>query len=329
MSKLKLNFACSEYDHIRDVGTEYAPIEGIDLNLMTYEVEEIFYRMALHRDFDLSEMSFAKFVAQVSGDRPDIIGLPVFPSRVFRLSNIYVNKNAGIKTAKDLKGKRVGTPEWAQTASVYTRGWLTDHVGIKLSEIDWRQAGVDQPGRIEKVKLKLPKGVKVTPMPDKSLSEMLASGELDAAFSAHAPRSFLDGHPDVRRLFPDYREVEADYYKKTKVFPIMHVIAIKKSILEGNSWVAANLMTAFEKARQRSIERLLEITASRMPLPWLTYEAEQRMKLLGDDYFPYGIEDNRTTLEAFLKWTHEQGIAQKRLKPEDLFPPVVHGKFRI
>ncbi len=329
MSKLKLNFATSEYDHIRDLAIGRVQPKGIDLNVMEYEVEEIFYRMALHRDFDMSEMSFAKFIAQVSGDRPDIIGLPVFPSRVFRLSNIYVHKKAGIKTAKDLKGKRIGTPEWAQTASVYTRGWLTDHVGIKLSEIDWRQAGVDQPGRIEKVKLKLPKGVKVTAMPNNSLSEMLVSGELDAAFSAHAPQSFLDGNPNVQRLFPDYRKVETEYYQKTKVFPIMHVIAIKKAILEKNPWVAANLMNAFEEARQLSIGRVLEITASRMPLPWLTFEAEEKIKLLGNDYFPYGIEDNRTTLEAFLKWTYEQGIAKKRLKPEDLFPAVVHGKFRI
>lgn len=329
MSKLKLNFATSEYDHIRDLAIGRVQPKGIDLNVMEYEVEEIFYRMALHRDFDLSEMSFAKFVAQVSGDKPDIIGLPVFPSRVFRLSNIYVSKKSGIKKPEDLKGKKVGTPEWAQTASVYTRGWLTDHVGIKLSEIDWRQAGVDQPGRIEKVKLKLPDGVKVTAMPNNSLSEMLASGELDAAFSAHAPTSFLEGHPNVLRLFPDYRKVETEYYQKTKVFPIMHVIAIKRKILDENPWVAANLMNAFEEARAMSIARVLEITASRTPIPWLTFEGEEKMKLLGDDYFPYGIEDNRTTLEAFLKWTYEQGIAARHLKPEDLFPPVVHGKFRI
>lgn len=329
MSKLKLNFATSEYDHFNDLANGIVNPQGIDLNVMFYEVEEIFYRMALHRDFDMSEMSFAKFVAQVSGDRPDIIGLPIFPSRVFRLSNIYVHKKSGIKKPSDLKGKKVGTPEWAQTASVYTRGWLTDHVGIKLNQIDWRQAGVDQPGRIEKVKLKLPKGVSVTPMPDKSLSEMLVTGELDAAFSAHAPTSFLEGNPNVQRLFPNYRDVEAEYYQKTKVFPIMHVIAIKKSILEENPWVAANLMTAFEKARTNSIARVLEITASRMPVPWLTYEGEEKMKLLGKDYFPYGIEDNRTTLEAFLKWTFEQGIAKRHLKPEDLFPAVVHGKFRI
>lgn len=329
MSKLNLTFATSEYDHFNDLTNGRVTAQGIDLNVNLYEVEEIFFRMALHRDFDMSEMSFAKFVGQVSGDRPDIIGLPVFPSRVFRLSNIYVSKKSGIKKPGDLKGKKVGTPEWAQTASVYTRGWLTDHVGIKLSEIDWRQAGVDQPGRVEKVKLKLPKGVKLTPMPDKSLSEMLASGELDAAFSAHAPHSFLQGHPNVKRMFPNYRDVEAEYYQMTKVFPIMHVIAIKKEILERNPWVAANLMTAFEQARANSIARVLEITASRMPIPWLTYEGEEKMKLLGRDYFPYGIEDNRVTLEAFLKWTFEQGIAQRHLKPEDLFPKVVHGKFRI
>ena len=263
MSRLKLTFACSDYDHIRDMATGRVPVEGIDLNVLDFEVEEIFYRFTLHREWEISEMSFAKFVAQVAGDRPDILGLPVFPSRVFRLSNIYINTDSGIEKPEDLKGKRIGTPEWAQTASVYTRGWLTDHVGIALKEVDWHQAGVDQPGRIEKVSLRLPDGVKLTPEPEKSLSEMLGTGELDAAFSAHAPQAFLDGHPKIRRLFPDYQKAEAAYYAETKVFPIMHIIAVRKDVLDANPWVAGNMMKAFIEARERSIARAREITASR------------------------------------------------------------------
>lgn len=326
---LKLTVAVTLYDRTRPFLDGRVRIEGCDSTVLEVEPEEMFHRALHYEEFDVTELSFSNYLTMTADGNCPYIAIPAFPARKFRHSGVFINKRSGIKKPKDLKGKRVGTPEWAQTASVYTRGWLTDHVGIKLSQIDWRQAGVDQPGRIEKVKLKLPKGVKVTPMPDKSLSEMLATGELDAAFSAHAPHSFLEGNPNVQRLFPNYREVEAEYYKKTKVFPIMHVIAMKKKVLEENPWVAANLMTAFEKARANSIARVLEITASRMPIPWLTYEGEEKMKLLGDDYFPYGIEDNRTTLEAFLKWTYEQGIAQRHLKPEDLFPKVVHGKFRI
>ncbi len=329
MSKLKLTLACSDYDHVRDLATGRVPVEGIDLNVLDFEVEEIFYRFTLHREWDVSEMSMAKFVAQVAGDRPDILGIPVFPSRVFRLSNIYINTDSGIETPEDLRGKRIGTPEWAQTASVYTRGWLTDHVGIGLDEIDWRQAGVDQPGRIEKVSLNLPEGVSLKPEPEHSLSGMLANGMLDACFSAHAPRCFLDGHPKIRRLFPDYVDAEAAYYAKTGVFPIMHIVAIRRDVLDANPWVAGNLLKGFEAAKARSIERAMEITASRFPVPWITATTEARMKELGDDYFPYGIEPNRRTLEAFLKWTYEQGVSQRHLQVEELFPPSLRGSYKI
>lgn len=329
MSKLKLNLAISDYDHTREVGTPRVPVEGIDVNMLEYEVEEIFYRFTLHREFDVSEMSFAKFAAQMAEDDPDILGLPVFPSRVFRLSNIYVNTDSGIEKPEDLRGKRIGTPEWAQTASVYTRGWLTDHAGIALSEVDWRQAGVNQPGRIEKVALNLPKGVKVTPEPERALGEMLASGDLDAAFSAHAPDLYNEKHPKIRRLYEDYQSAEEAYYKDTKVFPIMHIIAVRREILDANPWVAGNLLTAFQKALERSKARVLEITASRMPVPWLTFTAERRMELLGEDYFPYGIEPNRHTLEAFLKWCFEQGVTRRQLEVDELFPESLKGEFRI
>ncbi|MCZ6848373.1 MAG: hypothetical protein O7F75_05945 [Alphaproteobacteria bacterium] len=329
MSKLELSLAISDYDHTREVGTDRVPVEGIEVNMLDYQIEEIFYRFTLHRDFDVSEMSMAKFVAQVAGDRPDIEGLPIFPSRVFRLSNIYINTDSGIEKPEDLRGKRIGTPEWAQTASVYTRGWLTDHVGIPLQEIDWRQAGVNQPGRVEKVTLNLPDGVSLTPEPTRALGEMLSSGDLDAAFSAHAPDVYLENNPKVRRLFEDYQSAEQAYYRETKVFPIMHIIAVRKEILDKNPWVAANLFTAFMTARDRSVERLLEITASRVPLAWSTHLAQAQQELLGADYFPYGIEPNRVTLEAFLRWSFEQGITQRHLAPEDLFPESLQGAFKI
>jgi 4,5-dihydroxyphthalate decarboxylase len=329
MSKLPITIATSEYDHITDLMTGRVPVEGIDINYLNFEIEEIFYRFVLNREWEVSEMSLAKFVAQVSGDRPDILGLPVFPSRVFRLSNIYIRKDSGIKELKDLRGKKMGTPEWAQTASVYTRGVLVDDVGIKLNEIDWYQAGVNQPGRIEKVKLNLPAGVKVTPRPDKSLGQLLIDGDVDAIMSAHPPKEYEAGHPDLTRLFVDYENAEAAYYKRTKIFPIMHVIAIRKDVLDKNPWVAVNLFNAFEKAKDRSVARALEMTASRFPIPWGADYAEKRKEMFGKDFFPYGIEDNRTTLEAFLKWTFEQGIAQRHMKVEELFPATIRGKFKI
>ena len=329
MSKLKLTIATSEYDHVTDIITGRVPVEGIDVNYLNFEVEEIFYRFVLNREWEVSEMSLAKFVAQVAGDRPDIMGLPIFPSRVFRLSNIYVRKDGGITKPEQLKGKKVGTPEWAQTASVYTRGYLVDDVGLKLSDIDWYQAGVNQPGRVEKVKINLPAGVKVTPVPDKSLGQMLINGDVDAIMSAHPPQEYEKGHPNLTRLFPDYQKAEEEYYLRTKVFPIMHIIAIRKDVIEKNPWVSQNLFTAFEKAKNRAVYRAMEMTASRYPIPWGADIAEKRHKIFGNDFFPYGIENNRHTLEAFLKWTYEQGVAQKHLKVEDLFPKNLQGSYKI
>ncbi len=286
MSKLQLTIATSEYDHVTDIMTGKVPVEGIDINYLNFEIEEIFYRFTLNREWEVSEMSMAKFVAQVAGDRPDILGLPIFPSRVFRLSNIYTRKDSGITKPEQLKGKKVGTPEWAQTASVYTRGYLVDDVGLKLRDIDWYQAGVNQPGRVEKVKLNLPEGVKVTPVPEKSLGEMLVNGDVDAIMSAHPPEVFEKGHPNLVRLFPDYQKAEDEYYQRTKIFPIMHIIAIRKDVVEKNPWVAVNLFTAFEKAKDRSIYRAMEMTASRFPIPWAADYAEKRAKVFGTRLFP-------------------------------------------
>lgn len=329
MAKLRINMATSDYDHTRDIAMGRVAVEGIDLNYLDFSVEEIFYRFTLNREWEVSEMSMAKFVAQVAGDRPDILGIPVFPSRVFRLSNIYLRRDSDIKSPEQLAGKKMGTPEWAQTASVYTRGWLVDDVGIALKDIDWYQAGVNQPGRVEKVKINLPKGVKVTPMPETCLEELLLNGGVDAILSAHAPDGFVAGNPDIVRMFPNYQKAEEEYYKRTKIFPIMHIIAIQTHVLDENPWVAQNLLTAFEQARQRSIDRVFEITASRFPVPWLASTAAELSEMMGDDYFPYGIEPNRTTLEAFLRWTYEQGVTMKHLKVEELFPKSIQGSFKV
>lgn len=329
MSKLPITIATADYDHITDLMTGRVHAQGLDINYLNFDVEEIFYRFALNREWEVSEMSLAKFVAQVAGERPDIIGLPIFPSRVFRLSNLYTHRDSGITRLEQLRGKRVGTPEWAQTASVYTRGVLVDDVGIGLDEIDWYQAGVNEPGRTEKVKLTLPDGVKLTPVPTKSLNEMLLDCELDAIMSAHPPHGLDASDPKIVRIFPDYRAAEEDYYRRTKIFPIMHIIAIRKDVLDRNPWVAVNLFDAFEKAKDNSVARAMKINASRFPIPWYYDTAQKMANLFGDDYFPYGIEKNRHTLEAFLKWAYEQGIASRRLDVEALFPESVQGRFKI
>ncbi len=329
MAKLALTLAISDYDHTRDLASGRVTVEGCELTVLEFPVEEIFYRFTLHREWQVSEMSFAKFAAQVAGERPDIVGLPVFPSRVFRLSNIYVNAGAGIEQAADLRGKRIGTPEWAQTASVYTRGWLVEEAGVALDEVDWRQAGVNQPGRLEKVALHLPDGVRLTPEPERALGEMLAAGDLDAVFSAHPPEVFLQGDPRVRRLFADYQGVEQAYYERRGIFPIMHVIALRRDVFDANPWVAGNLLSAFGEARDRSVARCTDLTASRIPVPWLCDTVERRQRQFGADYFPYGIEPTRRTLETFLRWCFEQGVTRRLLDVAELFPASVAGAFKV
>jgi len=320
VNKLKLSIATTDYDHFRDFRFGLVQAEGIEHTWLNLGHHEVFARFTFNREWDVTELSCAKFTAQVTRDNPDIVGLPVICSRLFRFSSFYVNKNSGIKTVQDLKGKRVGSPEWAHSAAVYMRGWMHNECGVKLQDVHWYQAGANAPGRIEKVELSLPEGVQLTRVSDKSLSEMLASGEIDCAIIARPPTCFLEDHPDVVRLFPDYLEMEEDYYDRTKVWPIMHIIAIQKHVLDATPWVARNLLNAFNESKRRSLERLFDPAVSRYPLPWLpTYARRMRDRMHGDT-FPFGVEANRATWEQLLLYTYQQGIAHRHAKVEEVFP---------
>ena len=262
-------------------------------------------------------------------ENADIIGLPVVCSRLFRFSSFYVNRKSGIRKVEDLKGRKVGSPEWAHSAAVYMRGWMHNEQGVKLEDVHWVQAGANAPGREEKVELDLPKGVKLTRIADKSLSQLLASGEIDCAIIARPPTCFLEGHPDVARLFPDYLEMEEAYWDRTKVWPIMHIIAMKRSIVEAHPWAARNLYNAFQESKRRSVERLLDPAVSRYPLAWLSTYARKMRDRFGGDLFPYGVEANRPTWEQMALYTQQQGIARRRFTPEEIFPRGIETKVVI
>lgn len=329
MTREALTLAIGDYDHVADMANGRVPVEGIDLTCLILQIEEIFFRTLNYREFDVSELSFAKYVSLLSqGDR-SFVAIPVFPSRIHRHSSIYIRRDGPVQAPADLAGRRVGIPEWAQTAAVYSRGFLAHQYGVDLRSIDWVQAGVNQPGRTEKVKLKLPEGIRLTPAPDRSLSAMLAAGEVDAVLSAHAPDCFKDGHPNIRRLFEDYVSVESDYYQATGIFPIMHTVAIRRDRLERTPWIARELLKAFEVAKRRSMDRALEVSAPRFPIPWCYAYAQKAQQMFGDDYWPYGIEPNRPTLDAFLQYAHEQGVCHRRLTPEELFAPETGKAFRV
>ncbi len=318
---ISLTLACSAYDHVRDLLSGEVRPEGIDLLPLELEIEEIFYRFTKFREWHVSEMSFGKVVSLLSEERPDIVALPVFVSRVFRHSGLYVPEGSPIRTPKDLEGKRVGIPEWAQTAGIFMRGMLVDEYGVDLARIRWVQAGVRQPGRAEKVELKLPSGVSIERRAERTLVDLLAKGEIDAVMSAR--------EVPAPRLFPDYRPAEAAYWKKTRIFPIMHVVVLRRDAYEANRWIAMNLYKAFDEAKRRSLARVQEVGLSHLPLPWVPDHARHWREMAGEDFWPYGVEPNRPTLEAFFRYAYEQGVAKKRLRMEDVFAPETRERFRI
>lgn len=329
MTELALTIAVSDYDHVRDFSCGVVKAEGIAANFLTLTIEEIFSRFVKFREWHVSEISAAKYVALRSRGDDSLSAIPVFPSRAFRHSCIYVRGNSKIRSPEDLRGASVGYPEWAQTAGIYARALLTHEYGVPLSEIDWRQAGVAEPGRKEKVALDLPEGISTTSMPDRSLNEMLLSGEIDAVITAHPLPAFMAGDGQVVRLVADYRVVEGEYFRRTGIFPIMHFLAIRRDVLDDNPWVAVNLQEAFEEAKRRSVARMLDPQASRFPMAWTTHSAEAAAELFGGDPFPYGVEPNRPTLENFLRYAEEQGLIDRPLAVEDLFEKTVLDRFAV
>ncbi len=321
MMNMQLSLAMNAYDHVRDLMSGDVRPKGIELLPLELPIEEIFYRFTRFQEWHVSEMSFGKVVSLMSAERPPIVVLPVFLSRVFRHSAIYLPEGSTIRQPKDLEGRRVGIPEWAQTAGIYVRGMLAQEYGVDLARIQWLQAGVREAGRVEKVELHLPPSVKIERAADKTLLGMLAAGELDAVMSAR--------EIPARRLFVDYRAAEAEYWKKTRIFPIMHVLVIRRDVYERDRWIAMSLYQAFEEAKRRSIARVREFGLSHVPMPWVPDHLAQWRAAAGEDFWPYGIEPNRPTLEAFFRYAHEQGVARKHLRMEDVFAPETREQFKI
>lgn len=326
--RLKLTLACTDSDHTRDFTQGSVDADGIDITYFSLSISELFHRFINHREWDVSEMSFGKYVALRSQGDESLVAIPVFPSRVFRHSSIYIRRSGTVRTVTDLRGRRVGIPEWAQSAAVYTRGMLTHEYGIPLADVQWVQGGVNEPGRKEKVALALPAGVRLEVVTDRSLDAMLVAGDIDAIMTAEAPPSFDAGHPEIVRLFDDYRTAEAAYYKKTGIFPIMHLIAIRGEIVAQHPWVARNLYKAFDEAKRRSQARLESSNVACFPMPWSFAVVGELRRDFGSDWWPYGIEPNRTTLEAFVQFAFEQGVAARKPTIEELFPATVRDEVR-
>jgi 4,5-dihydroxyphthalate decarboxylase len=330
MSKLNLSFACWDYDRIHALTNGSVQAQGISLNWLNMPVEETFWRMMRHQEFDVSELSLSSYLIAKDRGLPNFTAIPVFMSRCFRHSGIYINKNSGIKEPADLRGKRVGIPEYQLTACLWIRGILQHDYNVNPADINWYTGGQETSGRIEKIKLVLPPEINIIPInEEQTLNEMLESGEIDALIAPRAPSCFLNGSPDVHRLFSDYVTVEKDYYKRTGIFPIMHVVVVKDEVLKEHPWVAANLYQAFEEAKQKVYEGFKQTAALKVTLPWFTSEWEKTRELMGEDFWPYGLEKNRKTLEAAVTYSYEQGLIKNQLNIEDLFSKATLEKYTL
>jgi 4,5-dihydroxyphthalate decarboxylase len=324
---LRLSLACWDYDRTRALADGRVQPDGIDLVYLNQPVEETFFRMMKFREFDASEMSLSSYVASLGRSEPPFIAIPAFPSRYFRHSCIFVSAKSGIKRPEELKGKRIGVPEYQMTAPVWIRGILSDDYGVKVTDVEHFSGGEEEPGRDEKQKLNLPSEIKLKPIGGtQTLSAMLASGELDALVTARAPSTFPKA---VSRLFPDYVAKEKEYYKRTKIFPIMHTVVIRRDVYEKNPWVAQSLYKAFTASKKIAYDMYAQTAAMTTMLPWTSAQAEEARSEMGEDWWPYGVAPNLHVLETFLRYHHEQGLSKRLFKPEELFARETLQAFKI
>jgi 4,5-dihydroxyphthalate decarboxylase len=317
--RVPLTLACWDYDRTSALANGDIRPDGVDLTYLSLPVEETFFRMLRYREFDAAEMSLSSYVISLLDDGP-FIAIPAFTSRAFRHNGIYVNVASGIAEPGDLPGRVVGLAEYQLTANVWIRGILAEHHGVPVGSVRYRTGGLHEPGRVAKVTHDPPPGVQIEPIPaDRTLADMLVTGEIDALYTPRTPRPFGQRHPGVRRLFTDPRPHEEQYYAATGIFPIMHVVVLRRDVYEARPWLAQSLYKAFEEARQAALRRMAETAASRYMLPWLYAEAERSQQLMGSDFWSYGLAGNEAALGVFLRYSFDQGLARRMLTPAELF----------
>lgn len=320
---MKLTMGCGAYDRTWPLIASAIEIDGVELDWEIVPPEAAFLRGMIGGEFQLSEMSFSTYLLQLSRGNNLYTAIPVFPSRAFRHSAIYVRADAGIERPEDLSGRNVGVPEWQLTANVWVRGILADEHGVLVEDVNWFIGGIEDAGREEKVPVDLPPGIRVTPTADgETLWSLMTQGKLDAIVAPRAPRAFEDGDPRVRRLFADTKRAEQDYYARTGIFPIMHLLGIRNDVLAENPGLAAKLFDGFERARRHAMRELEQVASFTVMLPWLVDHLAETRRIMGDDYWPYGIDANRHVLETLCRYSFEQGMAGRVMDVDELFAPL-------
>jgi len=320
MTEIPIKIASGDYDRIQGVKTGETPIEGCRVEYLNFAPPETFRRLFDDQEFDVSEMSFSTYLmARMRGDWP-YTAVPVFLSRVFPHCSIYIRTDRGIDKPEDLAGRIIGIPNFHFTRGLCVRGMLSDEYGLDLKSIQWRTGGIDTPGGLTYRQMPAPDGYDVQSVDqDSCLGNMLVNGEIDAIITYRDPQVYTDQAPEIGRLFPNFKDAEQDYFKKTGIFPIMHVVGIRDSLIDAHPWLAANVVAAFEKSKALCLPRLIDLDALNFTLPWLVAEAEETVALMGEDFWPYGLAKNENTLKTQIRWSHEQGIIDRLPGLEELF----------
>jgi 4,5-dihydroxyphthalate decarboxylase len=322
MVEVPITIACGNYDRTRALRDGRVKVEGCAVTYLPLYPEEIFFRAFRYQEFDVSELSFSSYMRTVAAGSSAYIGIPAFVSRLFRHSGMYVRANAGIRAPADLRGKRIGVPEYQITAVVWMRGIMQHEYGVLPTDIHWRSGGQEEPGRDERTPLKPIPGLDLKPIgKEQTLVGMLRDGELDALFTARGPSSFLRGEPHIKRLFPDTRAAEQAYYNKTRMFPIMHLVGIRKTLVEKYPWLPTSVYKAFCEAKALAMVDLLDVNALMVTLPWLIPETEATIALMGKDFWAYGIGENMREITALTQYAYEQGLIERKVSVEELFHP--------
>lgn len=321
MGKLQLSIAIGDYDRNRALIDGRVQIDGVDPIFMTLTPEEMFFRAFRHQDFDISEVSFASQVVSIAQNRSKYQALPIFLSRAFRHSAIYIRTDKGIEKPEQLKGKRIGIAEYQLSANVWARAILDDEYGVKPSDIHWVRGGMNSPGRPEKIAIELPEDVKMTTAPaDKSLNDLLVSGEIDGFIGPRSPRCFDEQHPSVGRLFGNTVDAASTYWRKTGIFPIMHLLGVRRELLEAHPFLVGALMKAFNASKTSAETLLADTSATKVTMPFVEDYLNEAKKLMGNNFWSYGIKGNEATINTFLDHHHRQGLSSRRVTIEELFP---------
>jgi 4,5-dihydroxyphthalate decarboxylase len=324
MASLKLTLACWDYDRTRPLMDGRVRPEGIDLDIKVLRPRQTFQRMLDDREFHVSELSLASYTALKGRGACPFVAVPVALSKIFRHSCIYVRTGAGIEVPADLKGKRVGTSQYSSTALMFMRGMLQHDYGVAPSDLHWFMGGLNTFTEQPLIPLNLPKDVRLDFLPaGQTLEGMFAAGELDALLSIYIPSLFLQGSPLITRLFPNFKTVEQDYYRRTRIFPIMHTVVLRQDVYEEHPWAARSIYQAFLAAKELAIEGLYDTDALQLALPWLLDHVEEAWRVFGEDFWAYGLEPNRPTLSAIGRFVHEQGLSPRTVSPDELFAPGV------